>query len=141
MRRRTRGSVIGRGARAQDTPIEPDALAPSLFFSYPSTVNLDEFQRAALRTVNPALTPAERLLDAAAGLAEVAGEVLGLVRKRAFQQRDAGRERFVEELGDALWCLAVTADALDVSLGEVAEANRRKLEQRHPQGVQVGDPR
>jgi|SRR5689334_13195786 NTP pyrophosphatase (non-canonical NTP hydrolase) len=101
----------------------------------------DQFQRSALRTTNPALTPDERLLDAAAGLAEESGEVLGLVRKRVFQQRDAGRERFVEELGDVLWCLAVTADALGISLGEVAEGNRRKLEQRHPQGFQIGDSR
>jgi len=104
-------------------------------------MDLDQFQRSALRTANPALTPDDRLLDAAAGLAEEAGEVLGLVRKRIFQRRDAGRERFVEELGDVLWCLAITADALGFSLGEVAEANRRKLEQRHPQGFQVGDPR
>ena len=104
-------------------------------------MTLDDFQRSALRTANPALTPDERLLDAAAGLAEEAGEVVGLVRKRVFQQRDAGRERVVEELGDLLWCLAVTADALGISLGEVAEANRRKLELRHPDGFQVGGSR
>ena len=104
-------------------------------------MSLDEFQRAALRTTNPALTPDERLLDAAARLAEEAGEVLGLVRKRVFQQRDAGTERFVEELGDVLWCLAVTADTLGVSLGDVAAANRRKLDQRHPNGFQTDETR
>jgi NTP pyrophosphatase (non-canonical NTP hydrolase) len=101
----------------------------------------DEFQRSALRTANAALTPDERLLDAAAGMAEEAGEVLGLVRKRVFQRRETSAERFVEELGDVLWCLAVTADTLGVSLGAVAEANVRKLEQRHPQGFQAGNPR
>jgi NTP pyrophosphatase (non-canonical NTP hydrolase) len=104
-------------------------------------MTLDDYQSAALRTVNPALGPSERLLDAAAGLAEEAGEVLGLVRKRAFQQRDPGRERFVEELGDALWCLSVTADALGVSLGDVASANLLKLEQRHAAGFQMGGSR
>jgi len=101
-------------------------------------VTLDEFQTAARRTTNPALTPDERLLDAAAGLAEEAGEVLGLVRKRVFQRRDASADRFIEELGDVLWCLAVTADSLGVSLGTVAAANVRKLEQRHPRGFQTG---
>lgn len=96
-------------------------------------MQLDSYQQAAKRTVNPALAPDERLLDAAAGLAEEAGEVLGLVRKRVFQQREAPRERLVEELGDALWCLAIAADSLGVSLGEVAEANVRKLELRHPE--------
>jgi len=97
-------------------------------------MTFDDYQQAALRTTNPALTPDERLLDAAAGLAEEAGEVLGLVRKRAFQQRDVERDRFVEELGDVLWCAAVTADALGLSLADVARANLRKLQQRHPHG-------
>ena len=101
----------------------------------------DDFQRSARRTVNPALTTDERLLDAAAGLAEEAGEVLGLVRKRVFQQRETARDRLIEELGDALWCLAITADSLGISLGEVAAANARKLEQRHPRGFQAGDAR
>jgi NTP pyrophosphatase (non-canonical NTP hydrolase) len=104
-------------------------------------MTFDAYQRAALRTTNPALTPDERLLDAAAGLAEEAGEVLGLARKRVFQQRDAGAARFVEELGDVLWCVAVTADALGLSLTEVAEANLSKLETRHPDGFRLGDSR
>jgi NTP pyrophosphatase (non-canonical NTP hydrolase) len=104
-------------------------------------MDFHSFQRSALRTTNPALTPNERLLDAAAGMAEEAGEVLGLVRKRVFQQRETSTDRFVEELGDVLWCLAVTADALGISLGAIAEANVRKLEQRHPQGFKTGDSR
>lgn len=100
-------------------------------------MTLDEYQRAALRTANPALAPDERLLDAAAGLAEEAGEVLGLVRKRVFQQRQTDRDRFVEELGDALWCLAVTADALGVSLSEIAQNNLDKLARRHPSGFRA----
>ena len=100
-------------------------------------MTLDEYQQAALRTVNPDLAAEERLLDATAGLAEEAGEVLGLVRKRVFQQRESNRERFVEELGDALWCLAVTADTLGVSLGEIAQSNLEKLARRHPAGFRA----
>jgi NTP pyrophosphatase (non-canonical NTP hydrolase) len=101
-------------------------------------LSFDDFQHAALRTTNPALAPDERLLDAAAGLAEEAGEVLGLVRKRVFQQRAASAERFIEELGDVLWCLAVTADSLGLSLSTIAAANVRKLAQRHPRGFESG---
>jgi NTP pyrophosphatase (non-canonical NTP hydrolase) len=100
-------------------------------------MTFDDFQQSALRTVNPALTPNEQLLDATAGLAEEAGEVLGLVRKRTFQQRDVSTERLVEELGDVLWCLAITAHGLGISLGDVARANVRKLERRHPGGFQA----
>jgi NTP pyrophosphatase (non-canonical NTP hydrolase) len=92
----------------------------------------DGYQRAALRTVNASLSDRDRLLDAAAGLAEEAGEVLGLVRKRTLQQRDVPRERLVEELGDVLWCLAVTAHTLGTSLEDVAIHNQEKLAKRYP---------
>ena len=95
-------------------------------------MTFDEYTSLALRTANPKLSPDERTLDAAAGLAEEAGEVLGLVRKRIFQQRDAGNARIAEELGDALWCLAVTADSLGLRLEDIAASNVAKLERRHP---------
>jgi NTP pyrophosphatase (non-canonical NTP hydrolase) len=104
-------------------------------------MTFDEYQRGALRTTNPALSSDERLLDAAAGLAEEAGEVLGLIRKRVFQSRELPRDRAAEELGDVLWCLAVTCDTLGLSLEEIAGANQRKLAQRHPAGFRTGDQR
>ena len=97
-------------------------------------MTLDAYQQAALRTVNPSLDDRDRLLDASAGLAEEAAELLGLVRKRVFQNRQVSAERLTEELGDVLWCLAVTAHALGVPLSEIAEANQAKLAQRHPEG-------
>ena len=100
-------------------------------------MNLDDYQRAALRTVNRALDDRDRLLDASAGLAEEAAEVLGLVRKQVFQQREVEAVRLVEELGDVLWCLAVTADALGISLTTVAEENQAKLARRHPDGFRA----
>jgi NTP pyrophosphatase (non-canonical NTP hydrolase) len=97
-------------------------------------MNFDEFQNAALRTANPALDERDRLLDAAAGLAEESAELLGLIRKRVFQQRAVDPARITEELGDVLWCLAVTAHTLGVPLSRVAEANQAKLSKRHPDG-------
>ena len=101
-------------------------------------VSLDDYQRAATRTVNPALSDKQRLLDAAAGLAEEAGEVLGLVRKHVMQQRALDRATVVEELGDALWCLAIVANTLGVTLSDVARANEAKLRDRHPDGFSAG---
>lgn len=97
-------------------------------------MTLDQFQQAALRTVNPSLDERDRLLDASAGLAEEAAELLGLVRKQVFQDRDAGADRLREELGDVLWCLAVASHTLGFSLSEIAEANQEKLVKRHPDG-------
>jgi NTP pyrophosphatase (non-canonical NTP hydrolase) len=97
-------------------------------------MNLDEFQHAALRTINPSLNDQDRLVDASVGLVEEAAELLGLVRKRVFQQRVVDQEQLTEELGDVLWCLAVTAHTLGIPLSRIAEANQEKLRRRHPDG-------
>ena len=98
-------------------------------------MHLSDYQSAALRTLNRALTADEQLVDAAAGLAEEAGEVLGLVRKHRFQGRPLDRAAVVEELGDVLWCLAALAAGLGVGLDEVADTNLAKLRRRHPDGL------
>jgi NTP pyrophosphatase (non-canonical NTP hydrolase) len=95
---------------------------------------LDAYQEGAARTINPALDDAQRLLDAAAGLAEESGEVLGIVRKHVMQGRVLDRDALTRELGDALWCIAIAAQSIGVSLSEVARVNDEKLRTRHPQG-------
>ena len=104
-------------------------------------MTFDEYQRAALRTANPSLNERDRLLDASAGLAEEAAEVLGLIRKRIFQNRAIDESKLAEELGDVLWCLAVTADTLGIPLSRVAELNQEKLRARHPSGFIAEPPR
>jgi NTP pyrophosphatase (non-canonical NTP hydrolase) len=93
---------------------------------------LAEYQMEARRTINRTLTEDQRLLDATAGLAEEAGEVLSHVPKPLFQGRSLDREAVTLELGDALWCLAIAADTLGVSLTDVARRNVEKLRSRHP---------
>lgn len=64
-------------------------------------MTLDDYQHAATRTINWELQERDRLLDAAAGLAEEGGEVLALVRKHAFQGRALDLAALEQELGDA----------------------------------------
>jgi NTP pyrophosphatase (non-canonical NTP hydrolase) len=90
------------------------------------------YQSEARRTINRELDADQRLLDATAGLAEEAGEALSHVRKHLFQGRALDRDALTLELGDALWCLAIAADTLGVSLEEVARRNIAKLRSRHP---------
>jgi NTP pyrophosphatase (non-canonical NTP hydrolase) len=98
---------------------------------------LDAYQLAAARTVNPALDDAHRFLDAAAGLAEEAGEVLAHARKHVLQGRALDREAVIDELGDALWCLAIAAQSVGVTLSGVAIRNEEKLRARHPEGFRA----
>lgn len=97
-----------------------------------SVTTLSEYQAEARRTIRRELTDDQRLLDAAAGLAEEAGEVLAHVRKHLLQGRPLDRESLTLELGDALWCVAITADTLGISLEAVARHNVDKLRARHP---------
>jgi NTP pyrophosphatase (non-canonical NTP hydrolase) len=97
-------------------------------------MTLDEYQAAATRTTNAKLSEKELLLDAAAGLAEESGEILGLVRKHAYQSHALQRDELQAELGDALWCLSMTAKIAGFTLEEVAAANVAKLRARYPAG-------
>lgn len=69
------------------------------------------------------------------GLGEETGEVLGIAKRNARRfERDTerlSREHFVEELGDVLWYLVALCDVHDISLDEVWEANKLKLEARY----------
>ena len=101
--------------------------------------DLDGYQEAAARTINPSLDGERRLLDAAAGLAEEAGEVLAHVRKHLMQGRILDRDAVLDELGDALWCVAILARELGAPLSTVASRNVAKLRARHPEGFRAPD--
>ncbi len=97
-------------------------------------MTLDDYQQAASRTINPQLQGPDRLLDAAAGLAEESGEILGLVRKHVYQAKPLDLAELEKELGDALWCLSVAAASAGLTLDRVATANVEKLRLRYPDG-------
>lgn len=101
-------------------------------------MHLSEYQQSAQRTRNPALPERDRAMDAAAGLAEEAGEVLGLVRKHLMRQKPLDRDALLLELGDVLWCLAAVASDHGLELEQVALANVAKLRARHPDGFSAG---
>jgi NTP pyrophosphatase (non-canonical NTP hydrolase) len=102
-------------------------------------MTFNDYQAAAARTVNPSLNADDRLLDAASGLAEEAGEILAHIRKNRFQQKPIDTAEVSLELGDALWCLATIASSLGFSLDEVAGRNVEKLRRRYPEGFRGAD--
>jgi NTP pyrophosphatase (non-canonical NTP hydrolase) len=100
-------------------------------------MNFDEYQIEANRTVNRnAEVPS--LVVAALGLYGESGEVADMVKKHFGQGHPLDKEKFVKELGDVLWYLAVAATAAGVALSHVAEMNREKLRERYPDGFEVG---
>lgn len=94
----------------------------------------DEYQRAAMRTANKALATDEMILNAAMGMNGEAGEVIDHLKKARFQGGILDRTKLIRETGDLLWYCALMAEALDVSLAEIAQINIAKLRARYPDG-------
>ena len=63
----------------------------------------------------------------------------GLVKKMLYQGHPANPIKIANEMGDVLWYLALLATTMGFSLGDVAEANVKKLEQRYPKGFSAAD--
>lgn len=98
-------------------------------------MTLNEYQKAARVTMNESLSREGQMMDAAAGIAEEAGEVLAHVRKHQFQGRELDAARLKEELGDVLWCIATVATTAGFELDDVARFNLEKLRGRHAKVV------
>ena len=97
-------------------------------------MTLNEYQRLALTTLNPALSRHDVLINGVMGLCGESGEAIDLVKKHLAQGHELDREALIKELGDVAWYLAETAYALDVDLDEVCQRNIDKLKKRYPDG-------
>jgi NTP pyrophosphatase (non-canonical NTP hydrolase) len=109
-------------------------------FSFPYPSSLNYYQNEALKT---ALYPKHRALEyTTLGLVSEAGEVAGKVKK--ILRGDPGTltddyfSKIADELGDVLWYVATLADALHLTLDDVAERNLVKLKQRQTNGTIKG---
>lgn len=94
----------------------------------------NEYQRLAMKTLNPELDKKDVLINGVMGLCGEAGEAIDLVKKHLHQGHPLDREKLAKELGDIAWYLAETAYALDLTLEEILRGNLEKLAKRYPEG-------
>lgn len=97
-------------------------------------MTVNEYQKLAMTTLNPALSKKDVLINGVMGLCGESGEAIDIVKKHLAQGHPLDREKLIKELGDIAWYLAETATALDVTLEEVLEGNIEKLRRRYPDG-------
>jgi len=106
-------------------------------------LDLDAYQKGALRTALYPAVGGHRFLYPALGLANEAGEVLGKIKKlfrdRGGRVTSEFREEIKKELGDVQWYVAVLAHEFGLSASDVARANLEKLASRAERGVLGGD--
>ena len=97
-------------------------------------MTVNEYQKMALTTLNPALGKQDVLINGVMGLCGESGEAIDIVKKHLAQGHPLDREGLIKELGDVAWYLAETAYALDVFLEDVFQRNIDKLKARYPEG-------
>ena len=97
-------------------------------------MTINEYQKLAMTTLNPALDKKDVLINGVMGLCGESGEAIDIVKKWLAQGHDLDRERLAKELGDIAWYLAETAHALDIPLEDILQANIDKLKKRYPEG-------
>ena len=100
-------------------------------------MTINEYQKLAMHTLNPALTRQDVLMDSALGLCGESGEVADLLKKHLMQGHPFDREKFAKELGDVAWYLAEAATALGMDLETILQMNIEKLRKRYPEGFDV----
>ena len=97
-------------------------------------MTVNEYQKLAMTTLNPALEKKDVLINGVMGLCGESGEAIDIVKKWLAQGHELDREKLAKELGDIAWYLAETATALDLKLEDIFEANIEKLKKRYPEG-------
>jgi NTP pyrophosphatase (non-canonical NTP hydrolase) len=97
-------------------------------------MKLSEYQRSALSSDKTGADAEKGLMVTLLGLAGETGSLLSEYKKW-FREGDAYRpfsDQVSEELGDILWYLANLASKLNLDLGDVAQENLAKIEERWP---------
>ncbi len=100
-------------------------------------MTINEYQKLAMITLNPALTPKDVLINGVMGLCGESGEAIDLVKKHLAQGHELDKERLAKELGDVAWYLAETATAIGYPLEDILQMNIDKLKARYPEGFAV----
>lgn len=94
----------------------------------------NEYQRLAMKTLNPQLNRKDVLINGVMGLCGESGEAIDIVKKWLAQGHELDREKLAKELGDVAWYLAETAYALELPLEKILRDNLEKLAKRYPEG-------
>ena len=97
-------------------------------------MTINEYQKLAMKTLNPELSRKDVLINGVMGLCGESGEAIDIVKKWLAQGHGLDREKLAKELGDVAWYLAETAWALEIPLEDILQANIEKLKKRYPEG-------
>ena len=102
-------------------------------------MEINEYQKLAMTTLNPKLDDKEILINGVMGLCGESGEAIDIVKKHLAQGHELDKEHLAKELGDIAWYLAETATAIGYDLEDILQMNIDKLKKRYPNGFTTND--
>lgn len=76
-----------------------------------------------------------QLLHGVMGITGEAGEIQELIKKYYVYGAELNMEKLREEIGDLLWYIAISLDAMETNFEEIMVANIAKLKARYSTGV------
>ena len=96
-------------------------------------MTLNEYQKLAERTMNPALTKEETLHHALHGLSAEIGEIHSIYQK-VLQGHKIHIDELKKEVGDAMWFIAEFCTVNGWTMDDIGTMNIDKLRERYPEG-------
>lgn len=93
----------------------------------------NEYQKNCMKFASQISTATKDnlLLQGVMGINGEAGEAIDIVKKYLFQGHPLDKDHLAKELGDVLWYIATTAEALDIDLHTIMQTNIEKLSARY----------
>ena len=114
-------------------PLDWPEDAPIAKANATDTLTLNDYQRMARRTAGDK-RKSDKMEESLFGLAGEVGELCDHYKKYMHQGHDLDYDHMAEEAGDVLWYLAEIADAIGLTLEDIARRNIDKLRKRYPDG-------
>jgi len=100
--------------------------------------DLKEYQELCKATAVPFDNRDNEILTWGLGVAGEAGDVASCIKKTVIHKNDQ-REGIKENLGDAMWYMAMICNFFGWDFQEILNANIEKLKKRYPEGWSFKD--
>ena len=97
-------------------------------------MEIQEFQKLSIRTLNNSLSEKEQLANMVIGASCEFSEAGDSIKKYLFQGHELDKKHIEEELGDAMFYICNLATLLNISMENVLEQNVEKLNKRYKNG-------
>ena len=97
-------------------------------------MEIQEFQKLSIRTLNNSLSEKEQLAKMVIGASCEFSEAGDSIKKYLFQGHELDKKHIEEELGDTMFYICNLATLLNISMENVLEQNVEKLNKRYKNG-------